>query len=118
MLAPEIATVGELGLPALSFSNWYGLFAPKGTPKDMIGKLNGAAVEAPADPAVRSRLADLGYDIFPRERQKQPSRSALVCLLPPAADITQLHQSNHLCHRCNGVRRTICEATGRCRTAA
>jgi tripartite-type tricarboxylate transporter receptor subunit TctC len=77
-LAPEIATVGELGLPALSFSNWFGLFAPKGTPKDMIGKLNGAAVEALADPAVRSRLADLGYDIFPRERQTPEALGALV----------------------------------------
>ena len=66
-LAPEIPTFAEMGLPALSYSAWYGLFAPKGTPKDIIGKLNAAAVEALADPAVRSRLVDLGMEIFPRD---------------------------------------------------
>jgi tripartite-type tricarboxylate transporter receptor subunit TctC len=68
-LAPDIPTFGEMGLPALSFSNWYALFAPKGTPKDIINRLNEATVQALADPAVRSRLADLGDEILPRERQ-------------------------------------------------
>jgi tripartite-type tricarboxylate transporter receptor subunit TctC len=58
-----------MGLPALSFSQWLGLFVPKGTPKDIIGKLNGAVVETLADRATQSRLADLGFDVFPRERQ-------------------------------------------------
>jgi tripartite-type tricarboxylate transporter receptor subunit TctC len=53
--APDIPTFRELGLPSLSFSEWVGLFAPKGTPKDMIGTLNAAALEALNDPAVRSR---------------------------------------------------------------
>jgi len=61
-IAPDIPTFAELGLPALSISGWSGLFAPKGTPRDVIGKLNAAAVEALSDPAVRSRLADLGYE--------------------------------------------------------
>ena len=43
--APDIPTFDEKGLPALFFSPWYGLFAPKGTPKDIIGKLNAAVVE-------------------------------------------------------------------------
>jgi tripartite-type tricarboxylate transporter receptor subunit TctC len=68
-LAPDIPTFAELGLPSLSFSNWYGLFAPKGTPRDIVTKLDAAAVDALADPAVQSRLADLGYEAFPRERQ-------------------------------------------------
>jgi len=68
-IAPDIPTFAEMGLPALSFSDWFGLFAPKGTPKEIIGKLNAAAVEALADPAVRSRLVELGYEIFPRELQ-------------------------------------------------
>lgn len=77
--APEIPTVGELGLPALSFfSGWYALFAPRGTPRDVMGKINAAAVEALADPAVQSRLADLGLDIFPRERQTPEALGALV----------------------------------------
>ncbi len=76
--APDIPTVGEMGLPALSFSAWQGLFAPTGTPKDIIGKLNAAAVEALADPALRSRLVDLGLDIFPRDRQTPKALGALV----------------------------------------
>jgi tripartite-type tricarboxylate transporter receptor subunit TctC len=77
-LAPNIPTLGEKGLPALSPSSWYGLFAPKGTSKDIIGKLNAAAVEALADPAVQSRLTELGLEIFPRERQTPEALGALV----------------------------------------
>jgi tripartite-type tricarboxylate transporter receptor subunit TctC len=77
-VAPDIPTVAEMGLPAVSWSPWFGLFAPKGTPKDIIAKLNAAAVETLADPAVRSRLADLGAEIFPRERQTPDALGALV----------------------------------------
>jgi tripartite-type tricarboxylate transporter receptor subunit TctC len=76
-LAPDIPTFAELGLPSLSFANWYGLFAPKGTPTDIIAKLDAAAVEALADPAARSRLADLGMDPFPREQQTPEALGAL-----------------------------------------
>jgi tripartite-type tricarboxylate transporter receptor subunit TctC len=76
-VAPDIPTVNEVGLPALSWSAWYALFAPKGTPNDVITKLNGAAVEALADPSARSRIADLGYEIFPRERQTPEALRAL-----------------------------------------
>jgi tripartite-type tricarboxylate transporter receptor subunit TctC len=67
--APDIPTFAEMGLPALSYSAWTGLFAPRGTPRDIIDRLNAATVEALADPAVRSRLAGLGLEIFPREQQ-------------------------------------------------
>jgi tripartite-type tricarboxylate transporter receptor subunit TctC len=77
VLAPDIPTFAEMGLPALSYSNWAGLFAPKGTPSDIIGKLNVAAVEALADPALRSRLADLGLEIFPRDQQTPEALGAL-----------------------------------------
>ena len=76
--APEIPIFAEIGLPALSYSAWYGFFAPRGTPKDIIGRLNAAAVEALADPAVRSRLADLGLEIFPREQHTPEALGALV----------------------------------------
>jgi tripartite-type tricarboxylate transporter receptor subunit TctC len=76
--APDIPTFVEMGLPALSYSSWYGFFAPRGTPKDIIGKLNAAAAEALADPAVRSRLADLGLEILPREQQTPEALGALV----------------------------------------
>jgi tripartite-type tricarboxylate transporter receptor subunit TctC len=77
-LAPEIPTFADLGLPNISWSAWFGIFAPKGTPKGIVSKLNAAAVEALADPAVRSRFVDLGYDIFPRDRQTPEALGALV----------------------------------------
>jgi tripartite-type tricarboxylate transporter receptor subunit TctC len=77
-LAPDIPTFGEMGLPTISFSDWSGLFAPKGTPKDIIGKLNAAATEALADPAARSRLIELGLEIFPRDQQTPEVLGALV----------------------------------------
>jgi tripartite-type tricarboxylate transporter receptor subunit TctC len=78
VLAPDIPTFAEMGLPMLSFLTWLGFFAPKGTPSDGIDKLNVAAVQALADPAVRSRIVDLGFDIFPRERQTPEALRALV----------------------------------------
>jgi tripartite-type tricarboxylate transporter receptor subunit TctC len=77
-LAPDIPTFAEMGLAAVSYSSWVGLFAPGGTPKDIIGTLNAAAVEALADPALRSRFIDLGLEVFPRERQTPEALGALV----------------------------------------
>ena len=74
--APDIPTVAEAGLPALDISVWYGLWAPKGTPKDIIAKLNGAAVQALSDPTVRQRFGELGLDIPPRERQTPDALAA------------------------------------------
>jgi tripartite-type tricarboxylate transporter receptor subunit TctC len=76
--ALDIPTFAEMGLPTVSFSGWLGLFAPKGTPKEIIGKLNAVLAEALADPAVSSRLADLGLEIFPREQQTPEALGALV----------------------------------------
>ncbi len=67
--APEIPTVDEAGLPGLYTSIWHGIWAPRGTPKDAIMKLNAAIVESLADPAVRQRFADLGQEIPLREQQ-------------------------------------------------
>jgi len=77
-LAPEIPTFVEMGLPGLSYSAWFGLFAPRGTPNDIVGKLNAAVVEALADPAVRSRLVQLGMEIFSRDQQTPQALGALV----------------------------------------
>jgi tripartite-type tricarboxylate transporter receptor subunit TctC len=77
-LAPDVPTFRELGLPAVSWSGWIGLFAPKGTSRDIIGKLNAAVVEALADATVRSRLVDLGNEVFPREQQTPEALGALA----------------------------------------
>ena len=66
---PDIPTSDEGGVPGLYMSGWFAFFAPKGTPKDIVGKLNGAMVQALADPAVRGRFADLGLDVASREQQ-------------------------------------------------
>ena len=66
--APDIPPVAEAGLPSLDISVWYGLWAPKGTPKEIIAKLNAAAVQALSEPAVRQRFAELGLDMPPRDR--------------------------------------------------
>jgi tripartite-type tricarboxylate transporter receptor subunit TctC len=76
-VAPDIPTVDEAGLPGFYFSNWFAFYAPKGTPKHIIAKLNGAVVDALADLAVRRRLADLGFEIVPREQQTPEALAAL-----------------------------------------
>jgi tripartite-type tricarboxylate transporter receptor subunit TctC len=67
--APEIPTAEEAGLPGFHMTLWNGLWVPKGTPKDVIARLNAAAVEAMADPAVQKRLNDLGLDVPARDQQ-------------------------------------------------
>jgi len=74
--APGVPTVDEAGLPGLHISGWFALFAPRGTPKPVIDKLNGAVVEALAEPAVRARLADLGQEIPPPEQQTPQALAA------------------------------------------
>jgi tripartite-type tricarboxylate transporter receptor subunit TctC len=65
----DIPTADETGVPGLYMSGWFGFWAPKGTPKDIIAKLNAATVEALADPAIQKRFSDLGLDVAPREQQ-------------------------------------------------
>jgi len=67
--APDIPTADEAGLPGFHVSNWFGLWAPRGTAKDIVGRLNAAAVSSLADPAARQKLADLGFEIPPRDQQ-------------------------------------------------
>jgi tripartite-type tricarboxylate transporter receptor subunit TctC len=66
---PGIPSVDEAGVAGLHLPGWFGFFAPKGTPKEAIARLNAAMVEALADPAIRARFTDLGLDIVPREQQ-------------------------------------------------
>ena len=59
----------ESGAPGLSIAFWHGLWAPKGTPKDIVAKLDAAARETLADPAVQQRSPLLGQIIATREQQ-------------------------------------------------
>jgi tripartite-type tricarboxylate transporter receptor subunit TctC len=68
-VVPDIPTVDEGGVPGLYLPGWFGFFAPKGTPKDVVARLNAAMVQALADPATRARFADLGLDVASREQQ-------------------------------------------------
>jgi tripartite-type tricarboxylate transporter receptor subunit TctC len=77
-VAPDIPTFAEMGLPALSHSEWFGLFAPRGTPSEIIAKLNAAVTEALVDPAVRARIVEFGAEIFPRDQQTPEALGALV----------------------------------------
>jgi len=74
--APDVPTVDEAGLPALQITSWHGLWVPKGTPKDIIAKLNGAVVEALADLTVWRRLADLANETVPRDQQTPAALAA------------------------------------------
>ena len=67
--APDIPTVDEAGLPGFYMAVWHAIWAPRATPKDVVGRLNSAITEALADPAVRKRLENLGQEIPPREQQ-------------------------------------------------
>ena len=67
--APNIPTADEAGLSGFDILTWNAIFAPKGTPKEIIQKLNAAVVDALADANVRMRLAELGQDIPARDQQ-------------------------------------------------
>jgi tripartite-type tricarboxylate transporter receptor subunit TctC len=76
-LAPDIPTTDEAGLPGFYLSIWHGLWAPKGTPKEVIARLNSAVVDALADSTVRQRLTELGQEIPPRDQQTPEALGAL-----------------------------------------
>jgi tripartite-type tricarboxylate transporter receptor subunit TctC len=69
--APDVPTTAEAGSPALYMSLWSGLWMPKGTPKDIIAKLNAAAMESMTDPAVRKQFENLGLEI-PAKNELSP----------------------------------------------
>jgi tripartite-type tricarboxylate transporter receptor subunit TctC len=65
-VAPDIPTIAEAGVPGSTMTFWHGLWAPKGTPKEIVAKLNDAVVKALEDPAVQKRVAQLGMTIPPK----------------------------------------------------
>ncbi len=75
---PNVPTTKEAGLPEFQVSAWNAIFAPKGTPKDIVTKLNDALVKALDDPNTRKRLADLGGDIPDRAGRSPDALAKLV----------------------------------------
>jgi len=67
--APDIPTVDEAGLPDLYISTWTAFFGPKGMDKEIVAKLEAAAMKALADPDVKKRLANVGQDVYPPDQQ-------------------------------------------------
>src|SRR5215470_10526951 len=75
--APNIPTVDEAGLPGFHASLWYGLWVPRDTPQGVIAKLSAAVMNVLQAPPVRTRLAELGPEIAPREQQTPAAPGAL-----------------------------------------
>jgi tripartite-type tricarboxylate transporter receptor subunit TctC len=73
---PEIPTAEEAGLPGFYVTGWLGVWAPKRTPQDVIAKLNSVIVNALGDTPTRTRLADLGFETFPRDQQTPEALAA------------------------------------------
>ena len=66
---PDLPTMVEAGVPGYESGVWFGMMVPTATPKDVIGKLNAAAVQATKAPEFVKRMHDLGYNIIPGSPQ-------------------------------------------------
>jgi tripartite-type tricarboxylate transporter receptor subunit TctC len=73
---PDVPTVDEAGLPGFYVTTWLGVWSPKGTPQNVITRVNAVIATALGDPGVVARLADLGYEIFPRDQQTPDALAA------------------------------------------
>ena len=61
-LLPDVPTVAELGLPQLEITNWTGIMVPAGTPADVVAKINGDANAALAEPEMRAKIVEQGFE--------------------------------------------------------
>jgi tripartite-type tricarboxylate transporter receptor subunit TctC len=73
---PDVPSADESGTPGLYVAYWHAMWAPKGTPKDVVAKLNAAIGRALADPNVSKRLSDIGHDPFPAEQRTPQALAA------------------------------------------
>jgi tripartite-type tricarboxylate transporter receptor subunit TctC len=74
--APDVPTMDEVGVKGMYISFWNGMCTTKGTPKDVVAKLDAAIQDALADATVRKRLTDIGHVIAPREDQTPEALAA------------------------------------------
>jgi tripartite-type tricarboxylate transporter receptor subunit TctC len=75
-MSPDTPTMIESGVPGLSISFWHGLWTTKGTPENVVARLDAAVQSALADPTIRQRLESLGQVIFPRDQQNPAALAA------------------------------------------
>ena len=68
-VVPGVPSVDEAGVAGVHLPGWFGIFAPRGTPREVVARLHAAVVESLGDPAVRKRFEDFGLDVAPRELQ-------------------------------------------------
>src|SRR3954471_8922175 len=73
---PDIPTSDEGGVPGWHMAGWFGFWAPKGTPKDVVAKLNSAMMQVLADPATKAKFAELGLDVASKEQQTPEGAAA------------------------------------------
>ena len=71
---PDVPTADEIGLPTWEVETWYGLFAPRGTPKPIVDQLNGLVQAMFADPAYKKRFDDSFYDLMPMTAEQFSAR--------------------------------------------
>ncbi len=74
--APEVPTFEEMGVPGIYVLFWHGIWAPKGTPQQIIAKLNAAVVKALADPTLQKRFADQGQELAPSDQRTPEALAA------------------------------------------
>jgi tripartite-type tricarboxylate transporter receptor subunit TctC len=73
---PDVPSIDESSSPGLYVAYWHAMWAPKGTPRDVIAKLNAAVGRALADAATAKRLADVGHDVFPPDQRTPQALTA------------------------------------------
>jgi tripartite-type tricarboxylate transporter receptor subunit TctC len=84
-LAPEIPTMAEVGLPALNFGAWWGMWGPPGLPADLVATINGWVNEAVKELAAEGRLAALGIE--PAQESPQTFREFIATDLDRSAKL-------------------------------
>ena len=84
---PDIPTMTELGLPQVDVTVWHGLYAPKGTPVEILDRLHAALQAALADPTVDARLEELGTELFPPDQRSREAHAKKL-----ASELTRLRE--------------------------
>jgi tripartite-type tricarboxylate transporter receptor subunit TctC len=73
---PDVPSIDESGTPGLYVAYWHGMWAPKGTPKEITAKLSAAVLHALADSGVQKRLSDVGHDVMPPDQRSAAALAA------------------------------------------